>query len=131
MTGTLAKPGRRKQEARHLTLGRLGEDLAAKHLEGLGLVVLSRNWRCREGELDLVATDGRILIVCEVKTRSGDGFGIPAEAVTDEKAERIRRLATQWLRTFKVGWCPIRFDVVAILAPAGEQPSLTHLEGAF
>ena len=131
MTGTLAKPGRGTGEARHLTLGRWGEGLAARHLEGLGLIVLTRNWRCREGELDLVATDGRILVVCEVKTRSGDKFGLPAEAVTDEKTERIRRLTTQWLRTFKVGWCPIRFDVVSILAPAGERPRLTHLQGAF
>jgi putative endonuclease len=109
----------------------MGEDLAAKHLEGLGLVVLSRNWRCREGELDLVATDGTTLVVCEVKTRSGSRFGIPAEAVTDEKIGRIRRLANHWLRTFKVGWCPIRFDVVSILAPAGESPTVTHIAGAF
>jgi putative endonuclease len=105
--------------------------LAAKYLEDLGLIVLTRNWRCREGELDLVATDGHMLVVCEVKTRSGDKFGLPAEAVTEEKTERIRRLTTQWLRTFKVGWCPIRFDVVSILAPPGERPRLTHLRGAF
>jgi putative endonuclease len=131
MTGTLAEPARGKRGARTQALGRLGEDLAAKHLEGLGLVVLSRNWRCRDGELDLVATDGRTLVVCEVKTRSGANFGTPEEAVTDEKAGRIRRLATQWLRTYKVGWCPVRFDVVAILAPPGETPSITHLPGAF
>jgi putative endonuclease len=131
MTGTLADPARGKRGARHLALGRLGEDLAAKHLEGLGLVVLSRNWRCREGELDLVATDGTTLVVCEVKTRSGSRFGLPAEAVTEEKVGRIRRLANQWLRTFKVGWCPIRFDVVSIIAPAGEPPSVTHIAGAF
>jgi putative endonuclease len=131
MTGTLAKPARRKAEARHLTLGRWGEDLAARYLEDLGLIVLTRNWRCREGELDLVATDRHMLIVCEVKTRSGDRFGLPEEAVTEEKTERIRRLTTQWLRAFKVGWCPIRFDVVSILAPAGERPRLTHLQGAF
>jgi putative endonuclease len=131
MTGTLAKPARGEGEARNLTLGRWGEGLAAKHLESLGLIVLTRNWRCREGELDLVATDGHVLVVCEVKTRSGDKFGLPAEAVTEEKTERIRRLTTQWLRTFKVGWCPIRFDVVSILAPAGERPRLTHLQGAF
>jgi putative endonuclease len=131
MTGTLAEPARRKGDARHLTLGRWGEDLAARHLEEQGLIVLTRNWRCREGELDLVATDRHRLIVCEVKTRSGDKFGLPAEAVTDEKTERIRRLTTQWLRAFKVAWCPIRFDVISILAPPGEPPRLTHLRGAF
>lgn len=56
-------------------LGKRGEDLAADYLTGAGLVVLSRNWRCRDGELDLVATDGERLIVCEVKTRSGTGTG--------------------------------------------------------
>jgi putative endonuclease len=131
MTGTLAEPAGGKRGARNQAFGRFGEDLAAEHLESLGMVVLSRNWRCRDGELDLVATDGHMLVVCEVKTRSGPNFGPPEEAVTDEKAERIRRLATQWLRTYKVGWCPVRFDVVAILAPAGEAPSLRHLPGAF
>jgi putative endonuclease len=67
-------------------LGRRGEDLAASYLESHGLVVLSRNWRCREGELDLVLTDGEQVVVCEVKTRAGTGFGTPAEAVDDEKA---------------------------------------------
>jgi putative endonuclease len=134
MMGTLAEPARDKPETpgtRRLALGRRGEDLAAKHLESLGLVVLCRNWRCREGERDLVATDGKTLVVCEVKTRSGTGFGAPEEAVTHEKRERIRRLTGQWLRTFNVGWCPIRFDVISIVAPAGEVPRLKHIPGAF
>src|ERR1700754_1854146 len=59
-------------------LGRRGEDLAAHYLEQRGLVVLSRNWRCRHGEIDLVATDARLLVVCEVKTRSGTRYGEPA-----------------------------------------------------
>ncbi len=78
-------------------LGRHGEDVAAQYLAERGMVVLSRNWRCREGELDLVATDRKRLVVCEVKTRSGLGFGGPAEAVTPAKAARIRRLAVTWL----------------------------------
>jgi putative endonuclease len=131
MTGTLAEPARGKRGGRNQAFGRFGEDLAAKHLESVGLVVLSRNWRCREGELDLVATDGHKLVVCEVKTRSGLEFGSPQEAVTDEKAARIRRLAAQWLRRYKVNWCKVRFDVVAILAPPGEDPVITHLRGVF
>ena len=63
-------------------LGRRGEDEAVRYLEQRGLVVLSRNWRCRDGELDVVAVDGDRLVVCEVKTRSGTRFGEPAEAVT-------------------------------------------------
>lgn len=112
-------------------LGRQGEHLAADHLVKQGLVVLSRNWRCRDGELDIVATDGRTLVVCEVKTRSGEAFGLPAESVDATKARRVRAATRAWLRRYGVGWCPVRFDVIAVLWPAGEQPALEHLRGAF
>ena len=82
-----------------IALGRWGEDLAAQHLVATGAVLLDRNWRCREGELDLVARepDGTV-VFCEVKTRSGTGFGEPAEAVGPVKARRIRALAVRWLQ---------------------------------
>ena len=112
-------------------LGRRGEDLAARYLERAGLVVLSRNWRCAEGELDLVLTDGTTLVVCEVKTRTSTNFGTPAEAVTDEKANRIRRLARRWLHTHRLVWCELRFDIVSILWPPGHPPQVRHLRGAF
>ncbi|MBB2935926.1 putative endonuclease [Amycolatopsis bartoniae] len=121
----------RPTEAPHLNLGRKGEDLAAQHLQKLGFVVLSRNWRCREGELDIVATDRRMLVVCEVKTRAGQNFGDPAEAVTAEKIARIRRITGQWLRTFKLRWCQVRFDVVAVLVEPGGELRLEHFPGAF
>jgi putative endonuclease len=112
-------------------LGRRGEDVAAEYLSGIGLVVLSRNWRCRGGEIDLVATDGERLVVCEVKTRSGTGYGEPAEGVTPAKAARIRRVAAAWLRTHRVGWCEIRFDVLAVLCPPDGPVTVEHLQGAF
>lgn len=112
-------------------LGKRGEDVAAEYLAGIGLVVLSRNWRCRGGEVDVVATDGQRLIVCEVKTRSGTGYGEPAEGVTAAKAARIRRVAAAWLRTHRVGWCEIRFDVLAVLCPPGGPVTVEHLQGAF
>jgi putative endonuclease len=112
-------------------LGRRGEDLASEYLSGIGLVVLSRNWRCRGGEVDLVATDGERLIVCEVKTRSGTGYGEPAEGVTPAKAARIRRVAAAWLRSHRVGWCEIRFDVLAVLCPPSGPVTVEHLRGAF
>jgi putative endonuclease len=124
---TVARPA----GAPNLVLGRAGERMAARHLQKLGFVVLSRNWRCREGELDLVVTDGETLVVCEVKTRAGDNFGDPAEAVTADKVARIRRITGQWLRTFGVGWCSVRFDVIAILARPGRSPELRHFPGAF
>ncbi len=112
-------------------LGKRGEDVAAEYLAGAGLVVLSRNWRCREGEVDLIATDGERLVVCEVKTRSGTGYGEPAEAVTLAKAARIRRITAEWLRTHRVSWCEIRFDVVAVLCPHDGPVTVEHLKGAF
>ncbi len=80
-------------------LGQDGEELATQHLIRLGLVVLDRNWRCREGELDIVAVepDGTC-VFCEVKTRSTARFGEPSEAVGPVKARRIRGLALRWLR---------------------------------
>lgn len=112
-------------------LGRRGEDLAAEHLTRAGLVVLDRNWRCRSGELDIVATDGATLVVVEVKTRSGTGFGTPAESVTPRKLGRVRRLAQLWLAEHRVGWVQVRFDVVAVLARPGCPPEVEHLVGVF
>ncbi|WP_020418158.1 YraN family protein [Amycolatopsis sp. ATCC 39116] len=117
--------------ARHLTLGRRGEDIAARHLQKLGFVVLARNWRCRQGELDLIATNGRTLVICEVKTRTRESFGDPAEAVTEDKVARIRRLAGQWLSIHRVGWCRVRFDVIAVYADGDGEPRVRHIPGAF
>jgi putative endonuclease len=112
-------------------LGRRGEDLAAHYLEQRGLVVLSRNWRCRHGEIDLVATDTRRLVVCEVKTRSGTRYGEPAEAVDRRKAARIRRVTQSWLAAHHVRWCEIRFDVVAVVLEPGRPVAVQHYEAAF
>lgn len=125
------KPARARPDAEHLRTGGRGEDLAARYLESQGLVLLSRNWRCREGELDIVATDGRLLIVCEVKTRTGTGFGAPAEAVDHAKANRIRRLSRRWRVAHRLGYCEERFDIVSVLWPPGETPRISHLRGAF
>ncbi|WP_363115257.1 YraN family protein [Mycobacterium sp.] len=76
-------------------VGALGERLAAEHLSDLGLRIVARNWRCRYGELDVIAVDpaADTVIFVEVKTRTGDGFGGLAQAVTEQKARRLRRLA--------------------------------------
>jgi len=113
-------------------LGRYGEDLAAQHLTAAGMQVLDRNWRCREGELDIVAVDGDALVFVEVKARSGIGFGEPAEAVGPVKARRIRALACRWLLEHRpAGGHDLRFDVVSVVRRRGFAPELVHLRDAF
>ena len=117
-----------------LALGRWGEDLAAEHLAAAGMRVLARNWRCREGELDAVALerDGTTVVFVEVKTRSGTGFGAPAEAVSLRKARRIRRLACHWLTDHRpAGAGDLRFDVVSVVRRRGQAAVVEHLRGAF
>jgi putative endonuclease len=108
------------------TVGIDGEDIAAAWYEAHGYQVLERNWRCREGELDLVVRSGRLVVFCEVKHRTGVGYGLPAEAITREKKQRVRHLAARWLQDAKPRPAEIRFDVAAVLN--GE---LEMLEGAF
>ncbi len=114
-------------------LGNDGEELAARHLSGLGLVVLDRNWRCREGELDIVAVDvDGTCVFCEVKTRSSARYGEPSEAVGPVKARRIRLLALRWLAAHpERRGSPLRFDVVSVVRRRGWAPELVHLRGAF
>lgn len=113
------------------TLGAYGEELAARYLEGSGMEILARNWRCRHGELDIVACSSEITAFVEVKTRTGVGFGVPAEAVTLAKRQRIRRLALLWLTEQEQPWRTVRFDVVSILLRRGCRPVVEHLESVF
>ena len=117
---------------RSAALGRWGEDLAVQHLTAAGLEVLDRNWRCVEGELDVVARDGDGTVVfVEVKTRAGTGFGLPTEAVGHVKQRKLRVLASRWLAEHPTGRCGLRFDVVGIVRRPGEAPTVSHLRGAF
>ena len=112
-------------------IGALGEDLAVEHLGGLGLTVLVRNWRCRYGELDIVAVDndsGAVVFV-EVKTRTGDGFGGLAEAVTHAKVRRLRRLAGLWLQQQDRRWPAVRIDVIRVRIGRSRTPEISHLRG--
>jgi putative endonuclease len=97
-------------------LGASGEDLAAAWYAERGWQVLDRNWRSgRMGELDVVATKGGVLVVCEVKARTSEAFGTPLEAVTPAKQARIRRLAAAYLAASGVRASRVRFDVAAVL----------------
>jgi putative endonuclease len=112
-------------------VGRYGEDVAARHLVEAGFDVLARNWRCAAGEIDIVARDGAVLVICEVKTRSSTVYGVPAEAITTVKAARLRELALWWLREHPCGGCPVRFDVVSVLRSRRGAAAVEHLRGAF
>ncbi len=125
MTHDLGGPGPSRQHA----LGAYGEAYAARHLVDRGMVVLDRNWRCDQGEIDLVLRDGRVLVFCEVKTRSSTLYGSPLEAVTEQKAARLRRLAARWLAAHQVRAGEVRIDLVGVLVPRGSAPSVEHLRG--
>jgi putative endonuclease len=96
-------------------LGTRGEDAAAAYLVRRGWTILERNWRCPEGELDIIAHDGRSPIVCEVKTRSSTDYGDPLEAITRQKARRLRRLAARWAAAHGVPAASVRVDVLGLV----------------
>ncbi|MEH0547109.1 YraN family protein [Streptomyces sp. B21-105] len=112
-------------------LGRYGEELAARRLAETGMTVLQRNWRCgRTGEIDIVARDGDVLVVCEVKTRRNGGFQDPMAAVTPQKAERLRGLAERWIQAH--GGAPpggVRIDLVGVVLPRRGAAVVQHVRG--
>ncbi|WP_165989709.1 YraN family protein [Streptomyces sp. YIM 98790] len=149
--GPEAAAGRRRQERQRsaAALGRYGERLAVRRLGEAGLTVLDRNWRCAEGELDIVAREdappggsrggpvpGPVVVVCEVKTRRAGGPQHPMAGVTPEKAERLRRLAERWLAE---RWLPahgtpppggVRIDLIGVLLPDRGPAVVQHARGA-
>jgi putative endonuclease len=113
-------------------LGDAGEDLVARWYAGDGYRVLDRNWRCREGELDVVVARDSVLEFCEVKTRRGTAFGSPAEAVTVTKQRRLRTLAMRWLDAHPEARArTLRFDVASVLSKRGGPPVIDVIEAAF
>lgn len=114
-------------------LGVRGEDLAVAELERAGLRVVARNWRCRWGEIDIVATEevgGRTTVVfCEVKCRSGLGFGDPLEAITYAKVRKLRQLAAEWLAVTRVRPSGVRIDAIGVVLARGVAPIIRHERG--
>jgi putative endonuclease len=112
-------------------IGALGEQLAVDHLTSLGLRVLTRNWRCRYGELDVIAADdaARTVVFVEVKTRTSDQFGGVAQAVSPNKVRRLRRLAGLWLAAQNGSWAAVRIDVIGVRIGRSRTPEITHLQG--
>jgi putative endonuclease len=112
-------------------VGAYGERVAARHLQDQGLVVLDRNWRCPDGEVDLILRDGDDLVFCEVKTRRGPIFGSPAAAVDHRKVRKLRQLALRWLDQSGIHPREIRFDVVEVLPQLRGAPQVAHIRAAF
>ncbi|MFE9255930.1 YraN family protein [Streptomyces sp. NPDC006879] len=111
-------------------LGRYGEDLAARRLTATGMAVIERNWRCRSGEIDIIARDGDALVVCEVKTRRAGTFQHPMAALRPAQIDRLRRLADRWLSEH--GGPPpggVRIDLVGVLLPRRGAATVEHAKG--
>jgi putative endonuclease len=115
--------------AQRKAMGACGERLARHELERQGFEVLACNWRCRLGELDIVARDGAELVACEVKTRRSCRFGSPIEAITPQKAARLHALVAAWAAADERTFIRARVDVVAVLLPRRSSPVLTHYRG--
>ena len=110
-------------------LGAYGEQVAQRHLVEAGLVVLDRNWRCGEGEIDLVLREGEVLVVCEVKTRTSVARGTPHEAITADKLDRLHRLGQRWAQAHGLRPSETRVDLVAVLRPRRGAALVDHVKG--
>lgn len=123
-----------KNEARQLTLGEVGESLAADFLRQSGLKIIASNYRTRAGEIDLVASEGEYIVFVEVKTRKSNSKGEPFESVTFQKQKKLTQLAWGYLKRHRLVGRPIRFDVVSILMATDlddEKPHIQHYRSAF
>jgi len=128
LRGLLARARRR---ARDDDLGLVGERLAERELKRRGYRILERRWRCRIGEIDLVARDGETLVIVEVKTRSRRDYGPPTDAVDARKRRKLERLAHMYLAAKRLRDVTVRFDVVGVQACPGERPRVEIFPNAF
>lgn len=110
-------------------VGRYGEDVAVATLSEAGWQIITRNWRSAQGEIDVIARDDQTLVVVEVKTRSGTQYGHPAQAVTEAKLARLRRLTAQWLSEQDEWFDEVRIDVIAVVLRRVGRPQVDHLVG--
>lgn len=113
------------------SLGALGEEAALAHLSGKGYRLLERNYRCRLGEIDIIAEDGETVAFIEVKTRSSLLFGAPQEAVDQKKQRKIRQIAQYYLLAHGLEGRTVRFDVITVLYSRTGGFAIEHLKGAF
>jgi putative endonuclease len=127
--GSHAKAPPAKSAPAKDVLGAHGEQAAVDYLTEHGFRILDRNWRCASGELDIVAVERHVFVVCEVKTRSGTGYGTPLEAVGRAKQRRLRQLAIAWLAAHGIRFEQIRVDVVGLVRTSGGDFTIEHVRG--
>lgn len=113
----------REEHMEKRSFGDFGEEMAAQYLRRQGYAILARNYRCRFGELDVIAEQGDELVICEVKTRASDAYGYPAEAVGRRKMKSIRSAAKYFVSAAGMTDKKMRFDIIEIY--------LNQIEGAF
>jgi putative endonuclease len=113
------------------TLGARGEEMAVAYLRGLRFAILERNFRCKGGEVDIVAREGEMLVFVEVKCRRHEGYGPPQQAVTPFKQRQISKAALTWLAKNRRMDASARFDVIAIVLPERQVPVINHIRNAF
>lgn len=119
--------GQSTEHGKRQRIGQQGEDIAVAMLTGLGWEIMARNWRCTAGEIDVIARDpDGTVVFCEVKTRSGLGYGAPLEAITHRKRQKLRQLTAAWLADHP--YQRIRIDAIGILL-GGAEPVVTHVRG--
>ncbi len=116
---------------KNLSTGKKGEDIAIAFLEDKGWLILDRNYSFMKKELDIVGSTDREIVFVEVKTRSNSNFGEPEDALTDQKKRNLIETAQAWLHERKLEGAPVRFDVIAIIAPGSKKQKIRHHEGAF
>lgn len=124
-SGGSGRPNARKK------LGAWGEQMAAHHLEAKGYEIVARNWRCRRGEIDLIAQAGALIVFVEVKTRRGRALGLPEEGLTPYKSRRLIELAQRYLIEQKLEDVEWRLDLVAVeLDSSGKLLRCEHIPNA-
>ena len=115
--------------AEHIDFGKLGEELAVDYLVGKGYEILERNWRNIHKEIDIIAKDGKFLVIVEVKTRQTDEYGNPDIAVTKKKQRMLIAAANAYIFKNRLD-VETRFDIISIVFKDGE-PVIEHIEDAF
>ena len=117
--------------SRSIEIGTRGEEIVAAHLVNLGVNIIAKNWRIKEGEIDLVGNLNGLLIFVEVKTRTSERYGHPLEAITGEKAYRLQRLALAWIATHGQWGSDFRIDCAAVLLRDRLNPVIDYRAGVL